>query len=256
MAAKKSGTAKPAKNAKSKPAAKASKPVAGKAVKAKSPAAKKSVAKQSSMKKPTMKKPAMKKPAKVAAKAKPSKPAKAAPKPKAASAPKRMPGVPAGSHTVTPYMVVSSAAQALDFYKQVFGAIEKYRMASPDGQHVWHAEFSIGDTSLMIGDDAPEMSGGSRDPNKLGQSSVTLHLYVADVDTWMNRAAAAGCSVIMPPQDMFWGDRMGKLKDPFGHDWSVATMQKEMSPQEIIDAGNKFFANMAPCPEQGASAEG
>lgn len=246
MAEKKSGKAKPAKSAKAKSAAKATKPVASKAAKTKKSAPKKPVAKL-----PTAKKPIVKKPAKVAAKAKPS---KAAPKPKAVAAPKRMPGVPAGSHTVTPYMVVSSAAQALDFYKQVFGAIEKYRMASPDGQHVWHAEFSIGDTALMIGDDAPEMTGGSRDPNKLGQSSVTLHLYVADVDTWMNRAAAAGCSVIMPPQDMFWGDRMGKLKDPFGHDWSVATQQNEMSPQEIIDAGNKFFANMPPCPEQGASA--
>ena len=138
--------------------------------------------------------------------------------------------VPDGYHTVTPYLVVRGAAAALEFYAKAFGAREVFRMAGPGGS-VPHAEMKIGDSVVMIGDECPAM--GATAPPTLGGSAVSLLLYVPDVDASVARAAAAGCTVQMPPTDMFWGDRYGKLQDPFGHVWGIATHKEDVSPEEM-----------------------
>lgn len=138
--------------------------------------------------------------------------------------------VPDGHRTVTPHLVVRGAASALDFYAKAFGAREVFRMSGPDGAVV-HAEMCVGDSMIMLGEEAPAM--GARSPQALNGSPVALHLYVDDVDAWYSRAIAAGCAERMPPTDMFWGDRYGKLEDPYGHLWGVATHKEDVSPEEM-----------------------
>ena len=150
--------------------------------------------------------------------------------------------VPAGFHTLTPHLIVRGAAQAIEFYKKAFGAEELTRMPSPDGRTVMHAELQIGDSILFLADEFPEM--GARSPKALGGSPVTIHLYVADVDAVFNRAIQAGATAQMPPTDMFWGDRYGKLTDPFGHVWSVATHTEDVPPEEMAKRAQAAFAQM------------
>lgn len=138
--------------------------------------------------------------------------------------------IPEGFHTITPHLICRDADRAVQFYKQAFGAEELTRMAGPDGKTVMHAELKIGDSLLMICDEYPDM--GCRSPLAIGGTPVTLHLYVNDTDTAYERAVKAGATAVMPPADMFWGDRFGKLKDPFGHEWSIATHKEEVSPEE------------------------
>jgi PhnB protein len=138
--------------------------------------------------------------------------------------------VPDGFYTVTPYLVVRGAAKALDFYAKAFGAEERLRMPGPDGA-VMHGEFKIGNSIIMIGEENPQM--GALSPQAIGGTAVSLMLYVADVDAVFARATKAGCTAQMPPTDMFWGDRYGKLKDPFGHDWAIATHKEDVAPQEM-----------------------
>ena len=138
--------------------------------------------------------------------------------------------VPDGYHTVTPHLVVRDAAKAIDFYAAAFGAEELYRMPGPDGA-VMHAELMIGDSRVMLGEEAPQM--GALSPQTIGGSPVSLLLYVKDVDASFTRAGGAGCTIQMPPTDMFWGDRYGKLVDPFGHKWSLATHKEDVSPEEM-----------------------
>ena len=138
--------------------------------------------------------------------------------------------IPAGYHTVTPYLVVKGAASAIDFYKKAFDAIELMRMASPDGR-VGHAEIRIGDSPIMLADEFPEM--GFKGPDSLGGSAVGILLYVKDVDTLFNQAVAAGGKVSRPVKDQFYGDRSGTLTDPFGHVWTIATHTKDVSPEEM-----------------------
>ncbi|PSB06583.1 glyxoylase [filamentous cyanobacterium CCP1] len=126
-----------------------------------------------------------------------------------------------GYHTVTPHLTVRGAEQAIEFYKNAFGAEELYRMPDPTGKGLWHVEIKIGDSYIFLNDEYPDV--GSMSPNTLGGSSVTLHLDVEDVDAWFERAVRAGATVTMPVEDMFWGDRYGKLVDPFGHHWSIAS---------------------------------
>jgi uncharacterized glyoxalase superfamily protein PhnB len=137
---------------------------------------------------------------------------------------------------------VRGAAQAIEFYKKAFGAEELTRMPSPDGRTVMHAELQIGDSILFLADEFPEM--GARSPKALGGSPVTIHLYVADVDAVFNRAIQAGATAQMPPTDMFWGDRYGKLTDPFGHVWSVATHTEDVPPEEMAKRAQAAFAQM------------
>lgn len=141
--------------------------------------------------------------------------------------------IPAGMHTVTPHIICAGAADAIEFYKQAFGAVELMRMPGQDGK-LMHAMIRIGDSNVMMADEFPEW--GSNGPKALKGSPVTLHLSVADVDEAFARAIAAGAKVKMPLEDMFWGDRYGVLEDPFGHSWSLATHLRDMSPEEMQSA--------------------
>jgi uncharacterized glyoxalase superfamily protein PhnB len=147
--------------------------------------------------------------------------------------------VPEGFRTLTPHLIIQDAGAAIEFYKKAFGAEELLRMNGPDGSSVMHAEIRIGDSALMIAEEYPQM--GYRGPKAIGGSPVTLHLYVPDVDAAMKRAAAAGAEITMPVADMFWGDRYGKLKDPFGHEWSIATHKEDLTPEQCAERANKFF---------------
>jgi PhnB protein len=149
--------------------------------------------------------------------------------------------IPEGYHTLTPYMTVRNAARAIEFYKQAFGAVEKGVMKGPDGK-VMHAELRIGDSLFMLADEFPEF--GSMSPQSTGGSGTGLHIYIEDVDSAFDRAIKAGGVVEMPVSDMFWGDRYGKLVDPFGHKWSIATHKRDMSKEEIDAAQKEFMSRM------------
>ena len=141
--------------------------------------------------------------------------------------------IPPGMSSLTPHLVCRGAAEAISFYAQAFGAEELGRLPGPDGR-LLHAMLRIGDSALMLMDEYPEQ--GALGPHALKGSPVTIHLYVADADATVARAVAAGARVTMPVSDMFWGDRYGRLEDPFGHQWSVATHIKDMSTEEIAVA--------------------
>ncbi len=136
--------------------------------------------------------------------------------------------VPEGYHTATPYLILKDAASAIEFYKEVFGATELSRMEMPDGR-IGHAEIEIGDSRIMIADEYPEM--GIPSPQSLGGSAVIIHLYVEDVDALVERMTNAGSKLLIPVADQFYGDRAGKLADPFGHVWIIATHKKDVSPE-------------------------
>jgi len=139
--------------------------------------------------------------------------------------------VPEGYHTLTPSLTVRDAARAIEFYKQAFGAEVRGGVAKgPDGK-VMHAELQIGDSVIMLTDEFPEF--GSLSPQSGGGAGMSLHIYVDGVDAAFDRAVKAGAQVEMPVSDQFWGDRYGKLKDPFGHKWSIATHVKDMSADEM-----------------------
>lgn len=153
--------------------------------------------------------------------------------------------IPPGYHTVTPYLVISGAARAIDFYKQAFGATELFRMAGPEGK-IGHAELRIGDSPIMLSD---EMMG-NKSPATLGGSPVGVFLYVEDVDAVFNQAVAAGAKSDMPPANMFWGDRYGKLTDPFGHIWSIATHVEDVAPEEMEKRAKAAMSQMAQAASQ------
>ena len=138
--------------------------------------------------------------------------------------------IPQGMHSVTPHLVCAGAAQAIEFYKKAFGAVEEARLPGPDGK-LMHAMIRIGDSAIMLADEMPEW--GSLGPKALKGSPVTIHLYVDDADAFAKRAAAAGAKITMPVDEQFWGDRYGKLEDPFGHHWSVGTHVRDVSPEEM-----------------------
>jgi PhnB protein len=145
-----------------------------------------------------------------------------------------MPGqvqpIPQGYHTATPYLVVNDAAKAIEFYKRAFDAKEKFRMEGPPGK-IGHAELQIGDSIFMLADEMPQMD--AKAPQSLGGTTAGIFLYVKDVDAAFNKAVGAGAKVTMPVADMFWGDRYGKLMDPFGHSWSMATHKEDVAPEEM-----------------------
>ena len=149
--------------------------------------------------------------------------------------------VPAGFHTLTPHIIVTNGAQAIEFYKRAFGALEVSRLLSPDGQTVMHAQLKIGDTMLMLGGEFPP---NTLSPKSRGGTSVYLHLYLADADAAFDRAVKAGCTVKMPVSDMFWGDRYGVVEDPFGHQWSIATHRHDYTLDQIAANAKEFMARM------------
>ena len=155
--------------------------------------------------------------------------------------PTKVKPIPEGYHTVTPYLVVDNAAAALEYYQRAFGAKEVMRMQGPDGK-IGHAEIRVGDSMIMIADETPD---SGRSPRTLGGCTGGIMLYVEDVDTVYKRAVDAGAKVQMPLADMFWGDRYGKVTDPFGHSWSLATHKEDVAPQEMERRGKEAMAKRA-----------
>jgi PhnB protein len=150
--------------------------------------------------------------------------------------------IPKGFRSVTPYLTLNDTARALDFYKRAFGAEVLVRMDGPGGK-IGHAEIKIGDSIIMLGDEMP--GSGARSPQSLGGTTFGIMLYVENADAVFNQAVAAGAQVEAPIADMFWGDRYGKLKDPFGHSWSVATHMEDVAPAEMSKRMQEFSAKMA-----------
>jgi PhnB protein len=144
--------------------------------------------------------------------------------------PSQVKPIPKGYHSVTPYLTLSDAARALDFYKRAFGAQETVRMDAPGGK-IMHAEIRIGDSMIMLADEMP--GTGARSPQSLGGTTTGILLYVEDADAVFKQAIAAGAHSETEPADMFWGDRYGRLRDPFGHSWSVATHKEDVAPAEM-----------------------
>jgi PhnB protein len=151
--------------------------------------------------------------------------------------------IPPGFTTVTPYLACEGAAAAIDFYKQAFGAEEIARMAGPDGG-VMHAEIRIGGSVIMLGEACPERDAPG--PKALKGSPVALMLYVEDADAVTARAQKAGAKVTQPVADMFWGDRYGKIEDPFGHRWGIATHVRDVTEAEMAEAMRKMSEQPQP----------
>jgi PhnB protein len=138
--------------------------------------------------------------------------------------------IPDGYSSVTPYLIVNGAAQAIDFYKKVFNARERLRFPRPDGK-IGHAEIEINGSAIMLADENPEC--GAKGPQTIGGTPVTIHLYVANVDEVYTKAVAAGATQLRPVKNQFYGDRSGGFTDPFGHSWYVATHIEDVSPEEM-----------------------
>ncbi|HEV8700358.1 MAG TPA: VOC family protein [Candidatus Polarisedimenticolia bacterium] len=153
--------------------------------------------------------------------------------------------VPDGYHTVTPYLVVKDAKRALEYYGKAFGAETKLSMPTPDGR-IMHAEVRIGSSMVFVTDENPEMAPKVKAPASTGGVVTgSIFLYVPDVDAVFKRAVDAGASVIMPVTDMFWGDRFGKIVDPFGQHWGIATHTEDVPPQEMEKRSAEFIKKMA-----------
>ncbi len=150
--------------------------------------------------------------------------------------------VPEGFHTVVPSVVVRDAAKAIEFYKKALGAQERMRLPGPDGK-IMHAELKIGDSIIFIADENPQM-GNVKSPQTLGGCTGSLNLYVPNVDELFKQAIAAGAKETMPVADQFWGDRYGSLVDPFGLNWGLATHKEDLSPQQMGERAQEFFANI------------
>jgi PhnB protein len=150
--------------------------------------------------------------------------------------------IPEGYHTVTPYLTVDDAASAIEYYKKAFGATERLRMDTPDGK-VGHAELEIGDSLVMLSDPTPEAT--TRPPSELGGTSAGIFMYVNDVDAVVKKALRAGATVTMEVADQFWGDRFGSIRDPFGHEWSIATHIEDVPAEEMAERAKAAMAQIA-----------
>ena len=150
--------------------------------------------------------------------------------------------IPDGYHTVTPALTVKNGAEAIEFYKRALGARELMRIPGLDGKHLMHAEIEVGDSRVMLADESPEM--GCRAPATVGSVTSSLYVYVEDVDKAFRRAVEAGAKPLMPPADMFWGDRFGQVEDPSGHRWGLATHKEDPSPEDMARRQKEFFAQM------------
>jgi len=150
--------------------------------------------------------------------------------------------IPEGLHTVTPHLAIRDAAKAIEFYKKAFGAQVVGVHHMPDGK-VMHAELKIGDSVVMLADEFP--GAPCLSPQSVGGTTSVMHIYVEDADSRYNSAVAAGATALMPVMDMFWGDRYGQVKDPFGHVWAIATHTEDVPPAELEKRGAAMFAEMA-----------
>jgi PhnB protein len=148
--------------------------------------------------------------------------------------------IPEGYH-ITPYLAVDDAAEAIEYYKEVFGAKERVRMDAPDGK-IGHAELEIGDSLVMLADAFPQFA--TRPPKELGGTSVSVFMYVEDVDAVVKKAVDAGATITTEVVDQFWGDRFGSVKDPFGHVWSIATHVEDIPPEEMAERAKAAMSAM------------
>jgi PhnB protein len=148
--------------------------------------------------------------------------------------------IPKGYNSVTPYLVVKGAAQAIDYYKKVFGATEIMRMLGPDGK-IGHAELQIGTSRIMLADENPTMGAGYTGAATIGGSPVSIYVYLPDVDDAVKRATAGGAKLLKPVQDQFYGDRSGFIQDPFGHLWGIATHIEDVSPKDMQERMKKVM---------------
>lgn len=146
--------------------------------------------------------------------------------------------IPQGYNTLTPYLIIKGAAQAIEYYKDVFGATELMRMEQPGGK-IGHAELKIGNSHIMLADENPSMGLGHTSAVTIGSSPVSLYVYLPDVDKVVERAVSAGAKILRPVQDQFYGDRSGFIQDPFGHLWGVATHVEDVSPAEMAERAKK-----------------
>lgn len=148
--------------------------------------------------------------------------------------------IPQGYHSITPGLIVRDAASAIEFYKRAFGAQELGRMTTPDGKRIAHAEIKIGDSIIFVNDEFPDM--GYHAPPSSGGATGGLYIYTEDADKMFQQAVEAGAKVRMPVTDMFWGDRYGKVTDPFGHEWGIATHKEDVLPEEMRKRAEAFFS--------------
>jgi PhnB protein len=150
--------------------------------------------------------------------------------------------IPEGYHTVTPYLAVDDASQAIEYYKKAFGAKERVRMEAPGGK-IGHAELEIGDSLVMLSDPFPQAT--TKPPKELGGTSASVFMYVDDVDAFVKRAVDEGATMTMEVADQFWGDRFGSVTDPFGHSWSIATHVEDVPPEEMAERAKQAMAEMS-----------
>lgn len=148
--------------------------------------------------------------------------------------------IPRGFHTVTPYLVVKNASDAIEFYCKAFDAVELHRSVCPSSGRIMNAKIGIGDSIIMLNDEFPEYD--CRGPAADAPPAVTIHLYVEDVDALFAQAVAAGATALMTPSDSFWGDRFAQIHDPFGHRWSIGTHIEDLSDEEIQERARQAFA--------------
>ena len=150
--------------------------------------------------------------------------------------------IPEGFNTVSVYLIVPNAVEAAEFYKKALGAKQGVHMTMPGSDATMHMELCVGNSIFMLSDENPQW--GAKSPATLGGSPTSLHLYVEDTDAAFNRAVEAGCDVEAPLMDAFWGDRYGKLEDPFGIQWGIATHKEDLSGEEMGKRAAEFFSNM------------
>jgi PhnB protein len=150
--------------------------------------------------------------------------------------------IPEGYNTLTPYLAVDDAAQAMEYYKKAFGAKERMRMAGPDGK-IAHAELEIGDSLVMLSDPFPQAT--TKPPKELGGTSGSVFMYVEDVDATVKQAVDEGATITMEVSDQFWGDRFGSITDPFGHSWSIATHVEDVPPEQMAERAKEAMAAMS-----------
>jgi PhnB protein len=148
--------------------------------------------------------------------------------------------IPEGYHSLTPYLSLDDAGKAIEFYKRAFGAEERVRMPAPDGR-IAHAELQIGDSILMLSDMFEQSVG--KTPKELGGTTMGLFLYVEDVDEVFKQAIDAGATAKQEPEDQFWGDRFGRITDPFGHDWQIATHKEDLTPEQMQERAKEAMAS-------------
>ncbi|MDA8091709.1 MAG: VOC family protein [Nitrospiraceae bacterium] len=151
--------------------------------------------------------------------------------------------IPEGFHSVTPMFTFKDARKAIEFYKRAFGATEKYAMPGPDGKGIMHAELLIGESIIMMGEENPGQPCKSAET--MGCSPISFYIYVGNADQAFQKAIEAGAESRMPVQDMFWGDRVGTVQDPFGYSWWLATHIKDVTPQEMQEGAKAMFAQAA-----------